>query len=261
MNHLHEELAICGGKAMKTSLLLGAIALIMGGCVSYYLAPNELYGNQAIIYVDGYEAITDQYYFAESNGLTVTIFGYPTNDVIVLQLLYGNETSEQINVLPDQVVLEGMSNRRSHSLKVWEANAYIRRIKGIQNTALILQAIGGAMEAASAGTSTTQTYGSYYGSTRHGSYSGTYRGYSRTYDSSKVAEASARNISSLIGQANANAKNIEYLNAVLLKRNTLQAYTFISGSVYCERKFYPIYRITVPFGDKQFVFSFKLVKD
>ena len=246
---------------MKTCLLIGAIALILAGCVSYYLVPNELYGNQRIIYEDGYEAITDQYYYTESNGLTVTIFGYPANDVIVLQLFYGNETNEQIDVLPDQIVLEGISDKRYHSMKVWEANAYIRRIKRIQNTALILQAIGGAMEAASAGTSTTHSYGTYYGATRHGYYSGTYREYSRTYDYGEVAEANARNIANLIAQANANAKNIEYLNAVLLKRNTLQANTFISGSVYCEHELYPLYRITVPFGDKQFVFSFKLAKD
>ena len=116
------------------------------------------------------------------------------------------------------------------------------------------------MEAASAGTSTTEIHGSYYGATRHGSYSGTYREYSRTYDYGEVAEANARNVANLIAQANANARNIEYLNAVLLKRNTLEANTFISGSVYCEHKLYPLYRITVPFGDKEFVFSFKLAK-
>ncbi len=246
---------------MKTILLLGAIALLLASCVSYYLEPNELYDNQRIIYEDGYEAITDQYYYTESNGLTVTIFGYPVNDVIILQLFYGNETNEQIDVLPDQIVLEGITDKRHHSIKVWEANAYIRRIKRIQNTALILQAIGGAMEAASAGTSTTESYGTYYGATRHGYYTGTYREYSRTYDYGEVAEANARNIAALIAQANANAENIEYLNAVLLKRNTLQANTFISGSVYCERELYPLYKITVPFGDKQFVFSFKLAKD
>jgi len=245
---------------MRITLLLGAIALIMGGCVSYYLSPNELSGNQRIIYEDGYEAITDQYYYTENNGLTLTIFGYPANDVIVLQLFYGNETNGQIDVLPDQIVLEGMSDKRSHSIKAWEANAYIRKIKRIQNTALILQAIGGAMEAASAGASTTEIHGSYYGATRHGSYSGTYREYSRTYDYGEVAEANARNVANLIAQANANARNIEYLNAVLLKRNTLEANTFISGSVYCEHKLYPLYRITVPFGDKEFVFSFKLAK-
>jgi hypothetical protein len=249
-----------GGRTMRITLLLGAIALIMGGCVSYYLSPNELSGNQRIVYEDGYEAITDQYYYTENNGLTLTIFGYPANDVIVLQLFYGNETNGQIDVLPDQIVLEGMSDKRSHSIKVWEANAYIRKIKRIQNTALILQAIGGALEAASAGTSTTEIHRSYYGATRHGSYSGTYREYSRTYDYGEVAEANARNVANLIAQANANARNIEYLNAVLLKRNTLEANTFVSGSVYCEHKLYPLYRITVPFGDKEFVFSFKLAK-
>ncbi len=245
---------------MKITLLLGAIALILGGCVSYYLSPNELSGDQRIIYQDGYEAITDQYYYTENNGLTLTIFGYPADDVIVLQLFYGNETNEQIDVLPDQIVLEGMSHDRSHPIKVWEANAYIRKIKRIQTTALVLQAIGGAMEAASAGTSTTYSHGSYYGATRHGVYHGTYREYSRTYDYGEVAEANARNVANLIAQANANARNIEYLNAVLLKRNTLEANTFISGSVYCEHELYPLYRITVPFGDKEFVFSFKLAK-
>ncbi len=249
-----------GGEAVKTALLLGVIALVLGGCVSYYLSPNELSDNQRLIYQDGYEAITDQYYYTENDGLTVTIFGYPANDVLVLQLFYGNETNRQIDVLPDQIVLEGISDKRAHSIKVWEANAYIRRIKRIQDTVLVLQAIGGAVEAVSEGTSTTHTYGTYYGATRHGSYSGSYHEYSRTYDSGRVAEASARNVGILIAQANANAKNIEYLNEVLLKRNTLDANTFVSGSVYCDHKLYPLYRITVLFGDRQFVFSFKLAK-
>jgi hypothetical protein len=246
---------------MKALMPLALLALLLTSCVSYYLAPNELYGSQEVIYVDGYEAITEKYYLADSNGLTVTIFGYPAKKVVVLQLFYGNGTNEQINVLPDQIKLEGISEAGIVPMKVWEANAYIRRIKRIQNTALILQAIGGAMEAASAGTSTTRSYGSYYGSTRYGSYSGTYSGYSTTYDSSKVAEANARNAANLAAQANANENNLEYLNAVLLKKNTLQAGTFIAGAVYCERELYPLYRITVPFGNRQFVFSFKLVEE
>lgn len=246
---------------MKAIVLITSVAFLLVGCVSYYLAPNELYGDQEIIYIDGYEAITDRCYLAEDNGLTVTIFGYPANNVIILQLFYGNGTTEQINVLPDQIILDGISDKGITPLKVWEANTYIRRTRRIQNTALILQAIGGAMEASSAGSSTTSSHGSYYGSTRYGSYSGIYSGYSRTYDSSKVAEANARNTVDLAAQANANENNLEYLNAVLLKRNTLQADTFITGSVYCERELFPLYKITVPFGDRQFVFSFKLVEE
>ena len=117
------------------------------------------------------------------------------------------------------------------------------------------------MEASSAGTSTTSTYGSYYGSTKYGSYSGTYSGYSRTYDYSKVAEANARNSAAIAAQARENSNNIEYLNTVLLKRHTLMPSTYISGAVYCEKTRCPFYKVRISFGQRTFSFSLKLVEE
>ena len=245
---------------MKTIMPIVTICIIATGCVTYQLAPNELHEGQEIIYIQGYEVVTENFMLSENNGLTVSVFGYFTNDVLALNVFFGNTTEDQVNVLPDTILVEGISEEGITPVKVWEANAYIKRIKTIQTTALILQAIGGAMEASSAGTSTTSTYGSYYGSSRYGSYSGTYSGYSRTYDYSKVAEANARNSAAIAAQAREYSNNIEYLNAVLLKRHTLQPGTYISGAVYCEKKLCPYYRIRIPFGERTFMFSLKLIE-
>jgi len=246
---------------MKAFILFSSVCLAVAGCVTYRLTPNELYEGQEVIYIEGYEAVTENCLLYENAGLTVSVFGYSTNDVLALNVFFGNASEESINVLPDTVLVEGISDEGIMLIKVWEANAYIKRIKAIQTTALILQAIGGAMEASSAGTSTTSTYGSYYGSAGYGSYSGTYGGYSRTYDYSKVAEANARNSAAIAAQARENSSNIEYLNTVLLKRHTLQPGTFISGAIYCKKTLYPYYRIRIPFGERTFVFSLKLIEE
>jgi hypothetical protein len=246
---------------MKTIAIIGAVCLIASGCATYRLVPNEVYGGQEIIYVQGYEAVSETYPISENGGLTVSVFGYFTDDVLALNVFFGNATDEPINVLPDTVYVEGISDQGNVPLKVWAANAYIKRIQTIQTTALVLQAIGGALEASNAGRSTTTTYGSYYGSTGYGSYSGTYSGYSTTYDYSKAAEANARNSALIAAQARDNANNIEYLNAVLLKRHTLTPGTYISGAVYCKKIKCPFYRITIPFGQRTFSFSLKLIEE
>ncbi len=245
---------------MKSLLAIGGVCLVLVGCVTYRLAPNELDEGQRIIYVEGYEAIMEECPLGENNGLTVSVFGYPTNKVIALNVFFGNATDQPIDVLPDTIIFEGLSDQGVKRLKVWEANEYIRRVKRIQNTALVLQAIGGAMEATSSGYSTTSTYGSYRGSSSYGSFSGTYSGYSSTYDSSKVAEANARNSAAIAAQAQANANNLAYPEAVLLKRNTLMPGNYISGAVYCEREICPLYRVSIPFGNELFMFSFKLIE-
>lgn len=241
--------------------LIGTMLLVVIGCVTYRLAPNEVDERQKVIYVEGYEAIIEEYPLGENNSLTVSVFGYPTDEVLALHVFYGNQTDQFIDVLPDTIILEGLSDQGVTRIKVWEANEYIRRVKRIQNTALVLQAIGGAMEAASSGYSSTSTYGSYYGSDSYGSFSGTYSGYSSTYDSSKVAEANARNSAAIAAQANANADNLAYLEAVLLKRNTLLPGNYIFGAVYCKRELYPLYRVVIPFGRETFTFSFKLIEE
>lgn len=251
-----------GGRCrIKTLLIIAAVYLMLVGCVTYRLAPNQLDEGQTIIYIEGYEAIMEQCPIGETNGLTVSVFGYPTNEVIALNVFYGNATDQPINVLPDTITFEGLSDQGVEPIKVWEANEYIRRVKRIQNTTLILQAIGGAMEAASSGYSSTTTYGSYGGSSAYGSFSGTYSGYSSTYDSSKVAEANARNSAAIAAQAQANADNLAYLEAVLLKRNTLMPGNYITGAVYCKREICPYYRVSIPFGNELFTFSFKLIEE
>ena len=214
---------------MKRIILLVTMAFTLTGCVSfYYLSPRTLSEGQEIVYVDGYEAITEKVYVAEDAGFAVNIFGYTTNSVLVLQLFYGNATDQAINVLPDHITIKGVSETETALVKVWEANEYIRKVKQQQSTALILQAVAGALEASQAGKSTTSSYGSYYGSNGYGSYRGTYSGHSTTYDSSKVAEASARNTANLAAQARANENNLAYLNAVLLKRTTLVAGSYMA---------------------------------
>jgi hypothetical protein len=246
---------------MKTIVAIAAVCILAAGCATYRLVPNEVYEGQEVIYVEGYEAVSENYLISEKGGLTVSVFGYLTDDVLAMNVFFGNACDEQINVLPDMIYVEGISEEGNIPIKVWEANAYIRKIRKIQNAALILQAIGGALEASNAGRSTTSTYGSYYGSTGYGSYSGTYSGYSTTYDYSKVAEANARNSAAIAAQARDNADNIEYLNAVLLKRHTLMPGTYISGAVYCEKKKFPFYKIKVPFGQRSFNFSLKLIEE
>ncbi len=246
---------------MKTIAIMGVVCLMGTGCVTYRLVPNEIYEGQEVIYVQGYEAVSENYLISENGGLTVSVFGYFTDDILALNVFFGNATDEQINVLPDTIYVEGISVEGNIPIKVWEANAYIKRIETLQTTALVLQAIGGALEASNAGRSTTSTYGSCYGSTSYGSYSGTYSGYSTTYDYSKVAAANARNSAAIAAQARDNANNIEYLNAVLLKRHTLMPGTFISGAVYCKKTKYPFYKIRIPFGQRSFSFSLKLAEE
>jgi hypothetical protein len=246
---------------MKSFIAIGGACLLLVGCVTYRLAPNELYRSQRIIYVEGYEAIMEDYPVGENNGLIVSVFGYPTDKVLALHVFFGNATDQPINVLPDTINVEGFSDRGLKHIKVWEANEYIKKIKRRQNTALILQAIAGAMDAASSGYSTTTTYGSYYGSSSYGSFSGTYSGYSTTYDSSAVAEANARNSAAIASQAQANANNLAYLEAVLLKRNTLMPGNYIAGAVYCEREICKQYRVSIPFRNELFIFSFKLIEE
>ena len=246
---------------MKAIVVFIAALALMAGCVTYHLEPNELYEGQDIIFTEGYEAVIEDYSSGGEDRLTVSVFGYPTDSVIALHVFYGNATDKMIDVLPDRIALEGLSDQGRSHIKVWEANEYIRKTKRAHNTALVLQAIAAGLQAASAGTSSTSTYGSYYGSTRYGSFSGTYSQHSTTYDSGRVAEANARNAATIAAQADSNADNLAYLNAVLLKRNTLLPGHYISGVVYCDRELFSLYKISVPFGDRSFVFSFKLVEE
>ena len=247
---------------MKRAIHSVAVAFILTGCTTfYYLSPSALSKDQTVVYIEGYEAITEKVYLADDGDFTVSIFGYTGKDVLILSLFYGNATNQAINVLPDQVIVEGVSDTKTELVKVWEANKYIRKIKLNQNISLILQAFAGALEASRAGKSTTNTYGSYYGSTGYGSYSGRYSGYSITSDSSKVAEVNARNTANIAAQARANEKNLAYLDAVLLKRTTLAANSYIAGVVYCDRELFSQYEITVPFGNRLFFFSFKLMDE
>lgn len=233
-----------------------SIGLAFSGCVTYYLEPSDLRENQELIYVDGYPAVADAVLTSKDEGLVVKLYGYTTSEVLVLEMYYGNATSEAINVIPDEITATGSSSQKTKALKVWEANEYIRRAKTIQTTALALQAISGALEATNAGHSSSYSSGTYSGSTSNSRYSGRYSGWTSSYDSSKVAEASARNAAAIRQQAEDNQNNIEYLEAVLLKRTTLQPGYYMVGAVYIERGIFDNYHVTVPFGDHLFEFSF-----
>ena len=246
-------------------LPFAASFLLLSSCATYhFLEPADLGLGQEIVYVDGYPAVTETYASAEDEGLIVAIYGYTTSQHLVLELYYGNATQSYINVFPDEIIVEGLGTDSSVDLTVWEANEYIRRVQRRQNTALFLQALSGALEASQAGYSSTATHGSYSGSyfgPSHGQFQGTYSGYTTTYDHSRVAEANARNRALMQSQANANQQNIQYLNAVLLKRTTLVPQQYIAGAVYVERAIHSNYRITVPVENRNFVFNFRLVQD
>ena len=129
-------------KGVHIILLISTLVPVLIGCVTYRLAPDVLDERQKVIYVEGYEAIIDECPLGENNGLTVSVFGHPTDDVIALHVFFGNETDQLIDVLPDTIILEGLSDQGEKQIKVWDANEYIRKVKRIQNTALVLQAIG-----------------------------------------------------------------------------------------------------------------------
>ena len=46
---------------MKSLMTIGSVLLVLAGCVTYRLAPNELEKGQRITYIEGYEAIMEEY--------------------------------------------------------------------------------------------------------------------------------------------------------------------------------------------------------
>lgn len=253
------------GKFSINAVLVSVVAMGAIGCTSFhYLEPDAPTQTQQVRYVSGYPAISEiqlemgkEYYYG------VAVFGYTISDNIVLDVYYENATTRPINVIPDSITVIGYRGDVPHSLKVHESNEYIRRVRRKQNTAIVLQAIGGALEDADAGYSTEYSSGTYSGSysgSSYGSYSGSYSGYSQTYDADAAAAARAQTSAELATRAEANSDNLEYLNTVLLKRTTLNPGYYISGLVYVNRDLYDHYTIVVPFGDSEFEFSFDLVE-
>ena len=257
----HEITSIVG---RMSCISLGAVVLLFAGCATYHhLEPINLTSQQEVFYIDGYPSIREAVFIHEEQGILVSIYGYTIPRLLVLELYVHNATDDTFSFFPDQLVVEATSGDGWTRLKVWEANEYIRQVKRQQSTALILQAIAGGLDAATAGQSTTTTSG-YYSGSYYGNAFGGYSGYhsesSTTYDQSKVAEASARNAAQIRASTEANQANIKYLNAVLLKRTTLEPDDYVFGSVYVERGIFDRYRVMIELGGEEFDFSFRLVE-
>ena len=236
---------------------------VFTGCATtyYHLSPTGLNPRQKTEYVQGYQLVSEMRQISENEELIVNLSGYTVGKVLRLEVLYGNNTNEYFDAVPDKIEVYGIENGRSTKIKVWQANKYIRKMEQQQNATLILLAIGGALSASQAGTSNTTTTGTYNGYSPYGSYTGTFQSNSTTYDSSKIAEANFRNEQLIQRQAMQNANNISYLRSVLLNRTTLAPRHYIGGAVFCEKKIYSSYVIFVPFGGDHFVFHFNLITE
>jgi len=250
---------------LRSIVIIAAVLLAFGtSCTTFhYLEPSAPAPDQDVRYVAGYPAISQVVEKGPDHFYGVTVYGYTIAGKLVLDVYYANSTSTPINVLPDQITVIGYDDGGAYELEVHEANEYIRRVQRQQNTALVLQAIAGALDDTDAGYSTSSSYGtysgSYYGST-YGTYSGSYSGTTSRYDASAAAAQRAQTSAEIRSQAEANSNNIEYLNEVLIKRTTLNPGYYVSGLVYVERKVLDRYLVRVPFGPVEFEFGFDLVE-
>lgn len=247
---------------MKTRLIyLILCVLFLSSCASsYYLAPTDKTPNMDSYYQNGREDVVS---FGKQS--TVAIYALKTlSNELMLSLYCRNDIQNRINFLPDQIEIIGYNKKGdSKSFYVYPAERYLAKMRREQNMAMIAMALGGAMQAAQAGYSTSTTtssaYGTAYGPNGYATASAYGTSTTQTYDQSKVNEANYRNQQ----QLNQSAQSFNQVyNAVengLVKRVTLFDNQDIAGKV--MSKFSKSYQykivVKVPVGNDLHTFTFR----
>ncbi len=229
--------------------------LILTSCATTYMLipdPNEpLVGE--VIYVSGREVVIVR---DESSG--VAVLGERTGGMLTLHVSYYNNTDINLLANPEAVEVIGIDIYGDREqLKVYRSTEYLRKVRKRQNLALFLKAFGGAMEAQSASTSRTTTYGRVSGNTDDGtSYSGTYRSSSTTVDRSKQLEIQQRNREEITNQAQQFKQSNAALEQGLLAKTTLFPGYYVEGDIMVDSGYASRYLIKIPFGPNNWQFTF-----
>ncbi|MFP8490008.1 hypothetical protein ACKGJO_13045 [Gracilimonas sp. Q87] len=241
---------------MKNLISLLLFSLFIASCsTTSYVSPKKDTKNGVGKFLSEGKEIA----LSVEDSSTVAFFGERENKEITLFVFFKNESQEQyINVFPEDVKVYGIeSDGSTKQLHTYNPKRYLKKMRNQQNLALALSAFGKAMEDMDAGTSTTTTYGTAYGSDGT-SYN--YYGNSTTTDESEKRAAQAENQR----QLNKQARQAElYRNSVkegLLMKTTLFPGSYIAGNIIFKHKSFSKYRLEVPVGDEIHEVYFELIK-
>lgn len=244
---------------MKTLIIL-IISLFFFNCYqfsNYNLSPRAYKQNSETIFEDDNELL-----LIDGNDSNLILFASrEKSNIFIYSRIINKTTNKSIDVLPDKFRAFGFNKSGKYKeLYVYQAQEYVNKIKTSQFVSELLTVINGSIDAINAAKSETYTrysssgYSDFFGfSSSSGSATST------TYDNSKKLEAKHRANQELKEQISEHKYEIQNLNDILLKRNTLfplksiNGYFVIKGVVNYHSK----YVLYLPIGND----TFKIVLD
>lgn len=187
---------------------------------------------------------------------TVAVFGMKTEEnELLLHVLYQNRSAgTRMDVIPEKIGVEAFDEGgQSKRLGVFSAERYMRKKRNAQQWALAAQAFAGAMQAVSAGRTTSYTQAYAYGTGGYAWGSAT----TTTYDAAKAAQVSALNQAQLERNAQRFAQTNATVEGGLLKKNTLFPGQTIEGNVMAKYNgwYSAKFLVAVPIGGEVHVFT------
>jgi len=198
--------------------------------------------NQSFFYADGKEVATS---VGELTSVMLYVQKTERNELL-LHILYQNNSSDALNVLPDEVrVKYSDSYGNPNEMVVYKADDYIKKLKreqAWQQVALALNAMSQSMNAG-----TTTTYGTVGGQPV----------YVETYDPAKQAMVNKQNQDEMQRVATQNQILNSATEQGLVKRNTLLPSYYVEGNVMAKFKNSDRIVVEIPFGPETHTIEFK----
>jgi len=238
-------------KLIAYALLMSAAILVSACSPSFYYKPNPAttYDNNTFI-SSGFTFAISQ----KANSRVVLTAYKPSGGPLELTIGYLNINLDRADAIPEDIQVVADDGTQTRPLQVYSADQYLTKLHRRQNAAMMVKAFSDGYNNASAGYSTSTTYGtsvSSNGTLQTGSTTTT------TYDANKVNEANARSNHELNQMAVNYKQYNQSVNQGLLRDNTLFRGQQVEGTVVVNTGtgFSDMIYVTVPFAGEQHNFT------
>ncbi len=233
--------------------LLIAIPLAMAGCASFVLVPSSSPSTQVRYEQDRAVAVQ------EDPVSGVAISGRTVSSYLALHVAVMNKGMDSADIVPEQIQVRAREDLGWRDLKVYSASQFLQSARDQRSAALGLQALIGILAASQATETTTTVYQVREQRTYYYWYPHRYERYFTvvtTTTTSNAGEVLGETAEQMSRTSRRFDNYIDYLNATLLKANTVKKGDSVEGDVMVEYADSPEFQVTVPFGGKTFTFDF-----
>jgi hypothetical protein len=237
------------------AMLVTAAALLLAGCSSFVLVPRAGAASTTVRYENDREVAVQQ---DQLSGVAMS--GQATSSYLALHVAVMNKGLDPTNIIPEDIHVRVRDGGPWQDLKVYSASEFMQTARDRQSAAIGLQALAGVLAASQARRTVVTTY-AVVSPPRYYYYPGNrYRRYFTVVTTTPDVVGSAVVLNETAEQIARSSERfdnyVDYLNATLLKKNTVNPGDSAEGDVMVEYARGREYEVTVPFGPQRHTFLF-----